>query len=217
MPGETVPPMILTNDQSLNLVQSLDLDPGPQDQRKSPSSRALEAAKMKLHQQLNQLLLIRPQMPPTSSTSQVIAGSPGDGAHPPVTHVPRLSPPRALLLALHHVHVGTGGTGAGTDVAPAHTLLAQGGVPGPIHAAGAQDPGGDVTGQDLDPTTETGDVTRHIDVQDHVLARDTGAVRGAGVAAAEGTVHLSLPVAPPTAPLLLTEGHSTPPQRFLTS
>lgn len=216
MPGETVQPMILTNDQSLNLVQSLDLGPGPQDQRKSPSSRVLEAATMNLHQQLNQLLLIRPKMPATSSTQQVIAGAPGDGAHPPVTLVPRLIPPRALLLAPRHVHAGTEGTGDETDAAPAHTL-AQDGVPDPIHAAGAQDPGGDATGRDLDPTTETGDDTRHIDVQDHVLALDMAAAHDAGVAAAEGTVHRSLPVAPPTAPLLLTEGHSTPPQRFLTS
>lgn len=130
--------------------------------------------------------------------------------------VPRLIPPRAPLLGPRHVHVGTEGTGAETDAAPAPTL-AQGGVPDPIHAAGVQDPGGDATGRDHDPMTETGDDTRHIDVQDHVLALDMVAVHGAGVAAAEETVRLSLLVAPPTAPLLRTEGHSTPPQRFLTS
>lgn len=224
MPEETVRLTILTNDQSLSLVQSLDLGPEPRDLRKSPSSRALEEATTKLLQlqqqqlQLKQLHLTWAKTPPSSSTPQVIAGAPGDGAHLPLALVPHLIPPRALLLAPHHAHVETGETGAETDGVLVHTL-AQGGVPGPTPAAGAQGPGGDATAQDLDPTTETetGGDTRHIDVQDHARTLDMVADHGEEVAAAEETVHLSLPVAPPTAPLLLTDGYSTPPLQSLTS
>lgn len=130
--------------------------------------------------------------------------------------LPPLIPPRTLLLTPRHAHVETGETGAETDGVPAHTL-AQGDGPDPSPGVGAQGPGEDVTGQGPDPTTETGGDTHHIDVPDHDLTPDTAAVHGEGVAAAEETVHLSPPVAPPTAPLLLTEGDSTPPQLFLTS
>ncbi|XP_055003786.1 CLK4-associating serine/arginine rich protein isoform X2 [Boleophthalmus pectinirostris] len=77
MPEETVQPMILTSDQSLNLVQNHDLGQGPQDLRKSPSSQASEAVMTKPQSQLYQLLHSRAITPPTCSIQQVIAGAPG--------------------------------------------------------------------------------------------------------------------------------------------
>uniref|UniRef100_A0AAV2IZ81 Suppressor of white apricot N-terminal domain-containing protein n=1 Tax=Knipowitschia caucasica TaxID=637954 RepID=A0AAV2IZ81_KNICA len=97
------------------------------------------------------------------------------------------------------------------------------GAPDLTHGAEALDPGGDVTGQDLDPMIEaengieTGEDALHIDAQDHAQTLDNVVLHVVGVAAAEETADQSLPVVPPTAPLLLIEGYSPPPLLSLIS
>lgn len=167
---------------------------------------------------------------------QFVSVCPGDEGHPPVAplphpHIPHLGPPLALLP----VHVAPGvdaGKGMGGDRGregvPGLTLGVEGGTGGP-------DPGGDVTGRDRGPTTETGsetetgsgtgDGTRHANERGPVPAHGTGAVRDEGLGAVEatggGTATVTVPLSPPvaviTVPPLLTEEPSPLPPPSLTS
>lgn len=226
MPGETAQHTIPINGQSWSPALSRGHAHVLPVRRRSPSSPASGGAMMKQQrrrqQQHKQLLFTLDTSPPACSTLQVIAGAPGDEGRPPVAPLPpppapHLGPPPALphVRAVPDADVverphGDPGPDRGRDGIPDLTPGVEEGTEGPH-------PGGDATGHNHGPTTEsergietgkgteTGDGTRHAGGPDRVPAHGRGAVQGEGlvgaVEAIDGeTAGAAVPLSPPAAP-----------------